>query len=349
MQAARTIAERRIEVREVPETGELAPSEVRIQVGYAGICGSDIHVYRGEFAGRVRFPLTQGHEFAGWVVEKGRAVQALEVGDRVCVDPIISCHRCPACLAGRYNACRSLRLLGIDLDGAFAERVVVDAEQCFRLPEAIGDREAALVELFAIGMHATTRARIDPGDTVVVLGSGRVGLAVLSNLALCPLERLIAVDVSDHKLGLARQVGASDTINAARVEAVRAVEEATGGRGADCVIECIGEADLNVAGGQSPLAQAARMVRSAGRMVVLGQGPHEYGVHWKTLVWKEAELIMSRVTRGEFPRVVALMAAGKFHPELLLSGEYPLAEAPAAFARCDSEPPELVKCLLKIG
>jgi len=348
MKAALTVSEKKIEYADVPEP-DLKPSQVKIAVHYAGICGSDIHVYRGEFAPRVTFPVIQGHEFAGVVVEKGRDVKTFEAGDRVCVDPIMSCRRCPACLSGAYNACGELKLLGIDLDGGFAEYVAADKEQCFKVPDSVSDRDAALVEIFSIGMHAVTMSRIEPGDKVVVLGTGRVGLAVLSNLMLASCEKIAAVDVSDSKLDIARSLGVQETINSASVDAIDAVARFTGGHGADCVIECVGEANLDVVGGEAPVAQAVEMVRSAGRITLLGQGLGRYGVFWKKLVWKEATIRTSRVTRGEFPRVVAMMAQGKFRTGLMVSGEYPLAQAAEAFRLVDREVPDIVKVMLKIS
>ncbi|HUU27941.1 MAG TPA: alcohol dehydrogenase catalytic domain-containing protein [archaeon] len=346
MKAALTVDTREIVYKDAPEP-DCGPGQVLIAVRYTGICGSDIHVYRGEFSGRVSFPVIQGHEFAGVVVEKGREVRSLKVGDRVCVDPIISCRRCPACLSGAYNACRNLKLLGIDLNGGFAQLALADEEQCFKVPENVSDRDAALAELFSIGMHAATMSRINPGDKVVVLGAGRVGLAVLSNLVLTACEKVAAVDLSWEKLRIAQGLGAHATINSSEMDAVEAVAEFTGGQGADCVIECVGEADLNVVGGLAPISQAVEMIRNAGRITVLGQGPGLYGVRWKNFVWKEAAIQASRVSRGEFPRVLALMAQGRFKTGLLVSGEYPLAKTAEAFRLCDREPPDVVKIMVK--
>ena len=348
MKAAPTVKEKTIEYRDMPDPVPAGPGDVLLEVSYTGICGSDLHVYRGEFAGRVSFPTIQGHEFAGRVVETGPEVTELKKGDRVCVDPIIPCGRCPVCLSGSYNACRSLKLLGIDLNGGLAQYVLASDCQCFKVPDHIPDRHAAMVELYSIGMHSTTISRIDPGDTVVVLGAGRVGLAVLENLLMTSAAKVAITDIDPAKLRIAEKLGAAATFNCIEVDAVEAVKEWTGGLGPDCIVECIGEADLNVVGGLAPIAQAVQMVRSAGRITLLGQGPHNYEVHWKTLVWKEATIHTSRVSRGEFPRVVAAMAAGRYHPDLLISGEYPLERTGEAFAMLDREPPEVVKIMIKI-
>jgi len=348
MKAAITADTKRIEYVQAadPRPG---PHQVLIAPAYVGICGSDLHVYRGEFAGRVKFPLIQGHEFSGRVVETGGQAGRVKPGDRVCVDPIISCHACPACLKGQYNACRSLRLRGIDLDGALAQLMVADQEQCFRLPDSISDRDAALVELYSIGMHAATVSAVEPGDRVAVIGAGRVGLAVLQNLLLTAAEKTAAVDISPHKLEKARRAGADLTVDSRKADPVGAVLDWTGGDGADCVIECVGEAVLEgIAEGKAPVAQAVEMIRNGGRITLLGQGPHSYGAHWKTFVWKEATLRASRVSKGEFPRVVAAMAAGRYNTELMVSAEYPLSDTAEAFALVDREPPDVLKVLVRV-
>jgi threonine dehydrogenase-like Zn-dependent dehydrogenase len=322
---------------------------VLIAPGYVGICGSDLHVYRGEFAGRVKFPLIQGHEFSGRVVDTGAEVRRVKPGDRVCVDPIISCHTCPACLKGQYNACRSLKLRGIDLDGGLAQLVVADQEQCFLLPDSITDRDAALVELYSIGMHAVTVSAIEPGDRVAVIGAGRVGLAVLQNLLLTAAGKVAAVDISPHKLEKARLAGAELTVDSRKTDPVSAVLDWTGGDGVDCVVECVGEAALDgIKDSKAPIAQAVEMIRNGGRITLLGQGPHSYGAHWKTFVWKEATLRASRVSKGEFPRVVAAMADSRYKPELMVSAEYPLSDTAQAFELVDREPPDVVKVMVRV-
>ena len=347
MKAAQTTAALKIEYREVADPSP-GPGQVLIAPAYVGICGSDIHAYRGEFEGRVTFPRTQGHEFAGRVAKIGPDVESLAVGDRVCIDPIISCHNCPACHKGQYNACRSLRLRGIDLDGGLAGLAVADEGQCFRLPDEINYCDGALVELYSIGMHSTTVSAVEPGDRVVVIGAGRAGLAVLQNILLTAADKVCVIDLSGYKLDLADKVGADLTINSVKEDAVEAVREWTGGDGADLVIEAVGEAELEVVGGKAPVAQAVEMIRNGGRITLLGQGPHSYGAHWKTLVWKEAVIRTSRVSKGEFPRVIAAMAAGRYDTGAMLSAEYELADTAEAFELVNTEPPDVLKVMVRV-
>ena len=349
MKAARTVAAKTIETLELDFDTSLGSDDILIKPAQTGICGSDIHIYRGEFAGRVNFPTTQGHEFAGVIEAVGDKVNVFSPGERVAVDPIIYCGHCTACLKGQFSGCRNLRLTGVDMDGGMAELVRVKAHQCFKLPDSVSDRDGAMVELYSIGMHATTMSQIEPGDRVVVLGSGRVGLSTLENLNLSSAESVAITDISDFKLSIAEKLGSSLTINVNREDAVEKVMEWTNGEGADCVIECIGEASLgSVVGGLAPVAQAVQMIRNGGRITVLGQGPECYGVHWKTLIWKEASIRSSRVSRGEFPRVIRAVAAGKYHPELLITDTFPLDRAGEAFRLADSEHEKTIKVMVTI-
>lgn len=325
------------------------PHEVLVKSAFAGLCGTDLHIYRGEFEARVRYPVVQGHELGGVVEEVGREVRGLRRGDRVAIDPIVSCHACVACLSGRINACKSLKLLGIDLPGGFGEYVAAPAAHAFKLPDSVALEHVPMVEVYALGHHVTSRGLVQPGETVVVLGAGKLGLAVLDVLHhKSSAVTTVAVDVHASRLELARRLGAEHVVDATVADPLEQVMEATGGVGADCVIECVGHWH-SVPGQEAPLAQAVHMVRPGGRIVTAGLGEAPSAVHFKTLVLKEAQIIASRVTLGEFPRALALMGKGLLHPELLVTDRLPIREVAAAFERLDREEPSSVKMVLDVG
>ena len=149
--------------------------EVLVRVKYASICGSDQHIYKGEFHPRTKLPLVPGHEFAGEIAAVGRNVKDWATGQKVTVDPIIPCGKCPACLRKHYPACTSLKLIGIDLDGGFAEYVTVRPEMIYGLSPGISNENAALIELLSIGFHASRRSELQPEDDIVIWGAGKVG------------------------------------------------------------------------------------------------------------------------------------------------------------------------------
>ncbi len=326
----------------------IQPDEVLVETGHAGICGTDLHIYRGEFHSRVKAPAILGHEFGGIIREVGKDVRGYQAGDRVAVDPIISCHSCPACLTGHLNACRTLKLLGVDLDGGFGQYVAVPASHLYPMPDNVPMEYAPMVEMYGLGNHILWRGGVQPGETVVILGAGKLGLSVLDVLChrITPGLTIIS-DVQPFRLETARKIGADVVINAAHEDPVERVMELTHGFGADCVIECIGHFH-EIVGREAPLAQAVKMIRTAGRVVTTGLGEQLSPVHFKTLVIKEAQIIASRVTLGEFPRAIQMMSKGLLHPELLVTHRLALRDVTQAFAQVDGEDPSTIKIVLDL-
>lgn len=336
-----------IRVGDAPDPS-INAGEVLVKNMFAGICGTDLHIYRGEFHGRVVFPAIQGHEFGGVIEDVGKNVKHLKKGDRVVVDPIVSCHQCPACLAGRINACRTLRLFGIDLKGGYGQYVAVPASHVFILPENVPMEFAPMVEMFGLGCHVLFRAKIQPGESVAILGAGKLGLSVLD--VLCHSanpSQTIVTDVQPFRLETAKKLGADHIINVEIEDPVERVREITQGEGVDCVIECVGHYH-ELPGREAPLQQAVKMIRSAGRVVTCGLGEQLTPVHFKSLVMKEAEIIASRVTLGEFPRAIQLMSKGLLHPQLHITHEVPMRQVTAAFAQVDREDPRTIKVVLDV-
>jgi (R,R)-butanediol dehydrogenase/meso-butanediol dehydrogenase/diacetyl reductase len=347
MKAGILYNDRDIRMGDAPDP-RLKPDEVLVESGFAGICGTDVHIYRGEFHERVKFPAIQGHEFGGVIRQVGQDVKGYTAGDRVVVDPIISCHNCPACLTGHLNACRTLKLLGVDLDGGFGQYVAVPVSRLYRLPDNIPMAHAPMVEMLGLGHHVLQRGQVQPGETVVILGAGKLGLSVLDVLchSASPALTMVA-DLQPFRLEMARRLGAAYTINIAQEDPVARVMEITQGVGVDCVIECVGHYQ-EVAGREAPLAQAVKMIRTAGRIVTAGLGEQLSAVHWKTLVIKEAQIIASRVTLGEFPRAIRLMEKGLLHPEWLITHQMPLKDITTAFEMVDGQDPQTLKIVLDV-
>ncbi len=346
MKAAVLVGRQKVEIKEVEEP-QPGVGEVLISPRYAGICGTDIHIYAGEFEGRVDYPTIMGHEFAGIVRAVGDGVKSVVPGDKVTVDPIIPCMRCAACLEGNFSACQNLKLLGVDLNGGFAEAVVARENQVFALPERVSVRDGAMVEILSVATHAVSRGRIEPADVVVVLGAGRLGLSILSVLRTTAAGIIVVTDVKEYRLDIARKIGADYCINAAKKDVVHEVSVLTEGRGADRVFEAVGHAHRSASGLQ-PVAEATEVVRHAGRVVVLGQGPESEPVFWRPFVWKEATLVASRVSRGEFPRVISMFERRTLDPAPLVTHEVPLEYLPDAFGMLAEGKEPAVKVLVKI-
>ena len=329
-------------------TPQIGPDEILLESKAAGICGTDLHIYLGEFEARVSYPAIQGHEFGGLIAEVGANVRDYKPGDRVVIDPIISCYNCPACLTGHINACRTLKLLGVDLDGGYGQYVAVPVDRVFPLPDSITMNHAPMVEMYALGHHILQRGQVQPGETVALLGAGKLGLSILDVLCHSASPGVTVVtDLQPFRLEIARKLGADLALNINEVDPVERVLELTNGVGVDCVIEAVGHYHLPE-GQEAPLAQAVKMIRSGGRVVTTGLGEQLSAVHFKTFVLKEAQIIASRVTRGEFPRAIQMMSRGLLHPDLLITDTRPLEDITAAFAQVDREDPETIKIVMEI-
>lgn len=347
MKAAVIYDDRDIRFGDAPDP-QVGPDDVLVAPSYAGICGTDLHIFRGEFHSRVKYPSVLGHEFGGVVLEVGKNVKTFKRGDRVTVDPILSCHQCPACLTGHLNACKSLKLLGVEYNGGFGQYVSAPVSHVFPLPDTFPMQYVSMVEMYGLALHVLGRGMVQPGETVVVLGAGKLGLSVMD--ALChkgDANTVIAVDMQPFRLETACKVGARYAIDLKKEDPVERVMDITQGLGADCVIECVGHFHEQP-DRESPMAQAVKMIRSAGRVVTAGMGEQLSPVHFKTLVLKEAQIIASRVTLGEFPRSIDLVARGSVHPELLVTHQMPLRDVTSAFARVDAEDPATIKVVLDV-
>jgi threonine dehydrogenase-like Zn-dependent dehydrogenase len=347
MKAGILTNDRAAQVGDAPDP-RIGPDEVLVQAGYAGICGTDLHIYRGEFHDRVAFPAILGHEFGGVVQEVGKDVQGYKVGDRVAVDPIISCHSCSACLTGHINVCSTLKLLGVDLDGGFGQYIAAPASNLYPLPDAIPMAFVPMVEMYGLGHHVLFRGQVQPGETIAILGAGKLGLSILDVLCHSASPAMtIITDLQPFRLETARKLGADYVIDITREDPLERVMEITKGVGVDCVIEAVGHYHL-MEGQEAPIAQAVKMVRPAGRIVTAGMSAQLSAVHFKTLVLKEAQIIATRVTLGEFPRAIRLMEKGLLHPELLVTDQLAMHDIGAAFEKVDQEDPATIKVVLDV-
>jgi threonine dehydrogenase-like Zn-dependent dehydrogenase len=205
-----------------------------------------------------------------------------------------------------------------------------------------------MVEMYGLGHHVLQRGQIQPGETVAILGAGKLGLSILDVLCHSAGPAMtIVTDLQPFRLETARKLGADYALNIADGDPIKRVLEITSGVGVDCVIEAVGHYHL-LEGQAAPLAQAVDMIRTGGRVVTTGLGDQHSSIVFKTLVLKEAGIIASRVTLGEFPRAIRLLAKGLLHPELLITHRMALRDIGAAFAQVDQEDPGTLKVVLDV-
>lgn len=338
---------RQVQWQEV-ETPKIQDSEVLVKVSYAGICGSDQHIFNGEFHPRTSTPLIMGHEFGGTLVEVGSGVSGFRVGDRVAVDPIYWCGQCPACQLHHYPACTTLKLIGVDSDGGFGQYVAVKGFMLHKIAPNVTDRQAAMIELLSIGFHACKRAGLAKNDTLAIFGSGRVGQSILQAARTITDNTIYMVDILANRLAMAGNTWDNVvTINSMEHDPVSVLRELTGGRGVDVAIEAVGHAHP-VERQAHPVCQCVEAIRGAGTVCVLGLSDEPVSLVMKKLIWKEARLIASRVTHGEFADTIAHLSKGHLKPDALVSCEMPVSEAQHAFELLESKPQDYLKILLAI-
>lgn len=325
---------------------ECQPDEVLIRVSFASICGSDQHIFKGEFHPRTHVPMIMGHEFTGEIVEVGSEVSDFKTGEKVAPDPIIWCGKCPACERGHYPACTSLKLIGIDSDGGFAQYIALQPSMLYRLPPEISDQHAALIEILSIGFHAKNKAGVEKEDVIAIWGSGKVGLCILEAIRTVTDKPVFMVDILDERLSIGPDHYENVIpVNALREDPVKRIFKETGGKGVDIAFEAVGhaaEAEQVI----NPVRGCVQIIRGGGTVCVLGLGNEPAPIVFKELIWKEGRIVSSRVSHGEYAETISNLEQGKLKPEALISRILPASQTQEAFKILDEDPANNIKILL---
>jgi L-iditol 2-dehydrogenase len=279
------------------------------------------------------------------VVERvGEAVEDYRPGDRVTFDSTIYNPDSYFSRRGLVNLCDDRRVLGVSCDdyrqhGAFAEFVSVPEHILYRLPASLTFEQAAMIEPVAIALHARRRTPIEPEDTALVYGAGLIGMMTVQVLRQTPVTRLIAVDVDDQRLALARELGAHEIFNAASVDVPEAVRGLTGGRGADVVFECVG-AEATVRG-------AVLSARKGATVTLVGNIAKDVSMPLQAIVTRQLRLQGSCSSAGEYPEALELVASGRVNVDRFISAAVPLDQGAEWFDRLYTRAPGVMKVILK--
>jgi len=336
--AALLTAPRRLELvtRPQPVAG---PGEAVVRVAATAVCHTDLEIYTGRHPG-VRLPRVMGHEATGVVEAVGPGVGRLRPGQRVILNPVIACGACDCCARGRGNLCRDGGLFGREMDGSLAEHVVLPERYLYPLPEHLSLPVATLIETLATVRHAQTRAGVGPGESVVVLGQGAAGLLHTQLAKRAGAGPVVAVSRSPAKLALARRMKADEVVDASRQDPVAAVREATGGRGADVVIDAAGVPSL--------LGPALEMLTPGGKLIVYGISHHRVPDFTTfPLYLKELTVYGSRaLTPEDFGPAIELVASGVVDVEGFITGTYPLDRVAAAFEDYERAPGSILRLVI---
>ena len=311
------------------ETPSVPGASVLLRVEACGVCGTDAHIYRGEFPS-ASFPLVAGHEFAGVVEATGPGVSHLRVGDHVAVDPNLPCGSCRTCRRGLGHLCRDLVALGVNFDGGFAAFSQVPARQAYKVSRDLPLHVAAMTEPVSCCLHGIQRAGLRPGDLVVVIGAGLIGQIMLQ---LCQSQGAADVVVSEpepHKREMARRLGASHVVDPLAEDLSRVVADLTGGLGADAVIECVGS--------QATAQSALSLVGDGGTALFFGVSPQSarLSVSPYDVYRRELTLAGSFTNPFTFGSAAALLESGRLRVEALISHRLALADVVAGIELLES-------------
>ena len=329
------------EERDIPQPKD---DEVLVKLEYVGICGSDLHYYESGAIGDyvVKPPFVLGHEPGGTVVEVGKNVTHLKVGDRVALEPGKTCGHCEFCKTGRYNLCPDVVFFATPpVDGVFQEYVAHEAGLCFKLPDNVSTMEGALIEPLAVGFHAARQGGAQAGQVAVVTGAGCIGLVSMMALKAMGVSKVYSVDVMDKRLDKALELGADGVINGSRDDAVKKVMELTGGMGCDLVIE--------TAGTEITTRQAVQMTKQGATIVLVGYSKTGE-IKMPISLALDKELTFKTVFRYRhiYPMAIDAVASGRVNLKGIVTNEFALDDIQEAMDESVNNKADIVKAVVKI-
>ena len=309
------------EIREI-EKPSIGAEEVLLKIGMVGFCGGDLNGFKGLFELQ-EYPNVLGHEVGGTIEAMGSQVpESFKIGNKVTVYPYLNCGKCISCRKGRRNACQDNKTMGVRRPGAMTRYIAIHWQDLFT-SEKLSLKELALVEPLTVGFHAAARGRVSSQDRVAVIGCGIVGMGAIAS-AVNRGAGVIAIDIDDSKMDIAKKIGVAHTINTSREDLHEALMRITDGDGPDVIIEAVGNAVTYRA--------AVDEVAYTGRVVCIGYAKSAVEFNTGIFVRKEIEILGSRNCTDEFPEVIAYLEAGKFPVDEVISKTVSLDDAGAALA-----------------
>ncbi|MFC0273327.1 NAD(P)-dependent alcohol dehydrogenase [Metabacillus herbersteinensis] len=341
MKAAVLTEIRNIELqqREIPTP---KADEVLIRVQAVGLCGSDVHYYEHGKIGNfiVEKPIILGHEVSGDIVKVGENVTDLKIGQRVSIEPGATCGECFHCQEGRYNLCPHVEFLATPpYDGAFCEYIAMRADLVFPIPDSMSYETAALIEPFSVGVHAVSRGKLQSGETVVIMGMGPIGLVTVAAAKMAGAKMIIGVDLEQTRLDVAKEMGATHTINLRKENLEEKVREYTNGFGLDLAIE--------TAGNQNAVQGTIASVRRGGRVTIVGMSPQdEVPMSISNIVDKEIDIMGVFRYHHTYPKAIEMLANKEIDIEKIITNQYTLADTAEAFEKAIHDKTNTLKIMI---
>lgn len=319
---------------------ELSLKEVLIGVKASSICGSDLHIFRGKHPS-APLPVAVGHELSGKVLRIGNGVSSLREGDRVVVEPVITCGQCYFCQKGEYNLCTQISFQYRKGQGGFAPYFIAKEDWVHPLPEGISYEEGALIEPLSVSLHAFKKGDLQPGHTVAIFGAGAIGLMLLLLVRLSEAGEVFVVDIQDYRLEKARAFGASYLLNNSEEEAAPRILEKTSQFGVDRVFEAVGL--------ESTLVQSLKVLKKGGCSIVVGIfEEQEVKIPVNLFIQKEISLIGSQGYCWDFQSVLKLLEKGEIHLKEMITHVLPLSSLQKGFELLMDPKSEAIKVVIKV-
>ena len=316
------------------------PDQVLVKIKKLGVCGSDIHVYHGTHP-YTSYPVTQGHEVSGQIVALGDYVRDLEVGQPVTIEPQVFCGRCYPCLHGKYNLCENLKVMGFQTTGTASEYFAVDSSKVTPLPQGMTYSQGAMLEPLAVTVHAAKRFPDLRGARAVVLGCGPIGILLIQSLKALGAAQVLATDISDARLALAKELGADVTVNTAKEDYAAALLAAFGPDKADVIYEC--------AGSDITMDQAIQNARKGSTIILVAVFGKRANVDLAKLNDSELDLNTSMMYRHEdFVDAIRMVQEGKVRLEPLQSARFAFEDYGKAYEYIDSHRESTMKVLIDV-
>ncbi|WP_260445556.1 NAD(P)-dependent alcohol dehydrogenase [Metabacillus elymi] len=317
-----------IEIQEI-SVPQVHDDEVLVKVMAVGVCGSDIHYYEHGKIGRyvVEKPIILGHECAGIVAKVGENVTKVKVGDRVAIEPGITCGRCEYCKEGRYNLCPDVQFLATPpVNGAFVQYIKHREDFLFPIPDELSFEEAALVEPFSVGIHAAKRSNLKPGSTVAIMGMGPVGLTAIAAVKAFGAANIIVTDLENNRLEAAKKLGATHVINVLEQDPNEEILKITNGKGVDVAFE--------TAGNPKALQSALKAVKRGGKMAIVGLPPQdEIGLNVPLIADNELDIFGIFRYSNTYPQGIEFLQGQNIELKSLITDRFMLEETKEAMER----------------
>ena len=322
---------------DIPTPG---PDQVLVKIKRIGVCGSDIHVYHGMHP-YTKYPVTQGHEVSGKIVELGQYVSNLKVGQRVTIEPQVFCGRCHPCLHGKYNLCENLKVMGFQTVGTASEYFAVDASKITPLPEGMSYDDGAMIEPLAVTVHAARRFPEIRGAKVAILGAGPIGILLAQSVKAFGAAKVMITDISDMRLELAKTVGADYAVNTKEKDFGEALVECFGSDKADVIYDCAGN-DITMNG-------AIQNARKGSTIILVAVFAKMANVDLAKLNDSELDLNTTMMYRHEdYVDALRFVSEGKIQLKPLQSAHFAFEEYQKAYQYIDENREKTMKVIIDV-